>query len=43
MNILIFTWKDLGIPDVCDALEKLGCTYRCKFRTNGVVIPLPAA
>ncbi len=29
MNILIFTWKDLGIPDVCDALEKLGCTYRC--------------
>ena len=29
MHILIFTWKDLGIPDVCEALEKLGCTYRC--------------
>ncbi|MCI8465841.1 MAG: glycosyltransferase [Lachnospiraceae bacterium] len=29
MNILIFTWKDLGIPDVCEALDKLGCSWNC--------------
>ncbi|MCI8550002.1 MAG: glycosyltransferase [Lachnospiraceae bacterium] len=29
MHILIFTWKDLGVPDVCEALEKIGCTYKC--------------
>lgn len=29
MRILIFTWQDLGIRDVCEALEKLGCEYKC--------------
>lgn len=29
MNILIFTGKDLGIPDVCEALQRLGCAYKC--------------
>ncbi|MCI8513229.1 MAG: glycosyltransferase [Lachnospiraceae bacterium] len=29
MNILIFTWQDLGIKDVCEALDKTGDTYRC--------------
>lgn len=29
MNILIFTWQDLGIKDVCEALDRMGETYRC--------------
>lgn len=29
MNLLIFTGKDLGIPDVCEALQRLGCAYKC--------------
>lgn len=29
MNVLIFTWQDLGIRDVCEALDHIGDTYRC--------------
>ncbi|MCI8565456.1 MAG: glycosyltransferase [Lachnospiraceae bacterium] len=29
MNLLLFTWQDLGIRDICEALDELGCGYKC--------------
>ena len=29
MKVLIFEWKNFGIEDVCEALDKLGVSHRC--------------